>query len=105
MEGVYYIIIGLFVDIIGAIFIIRPLLEKIKPPPGGEQEYDDEVEEENDDDVEEEKKKKEPLFLTMKPFSHYTRNYRLAWTGLILLCFGFVLQIIGNYIQSIELAK
>jgi len=97
MEGIYYIIVGLFFDIIGAIFIIRPLLDKIERPAGVEEESED-AEEEYED--EEEKKKEEKLYFTMNPFSNFRRNYQLAWIGLILLCFGFALQTVGNYIQS-----
>ena len=98
MEGVFYIITGLIFDIAGAIFIIRPLLDRVRKLPE-EEEIEEEIEEE------EEENKIEKLFLTMNPFSQYRRNYQLAWTGLILLCLGFVLQIIGNYIQSLEFMK
>lgn len=93
-EATWLIIIGLGFDILGAIFIIRPLLDKVSKPPN---EKENQNEEEYDED---DKKKDETLYLTMNPFSHYRRNRQLAWIGLILLCIGFSLQIIGNWIQN-----
>ncbi len=93
-EATWLIIGGLVLDIFGAIFIIRPLLDKVSKPLN---EKENKNEEEYDED---DKKKDETLYLTMNPFSRYRRNHQLAWIGLILLGIGFSLQIIGNWLQN-----
>jgi len=41
-----------------------------------------------------------PLFISLKPYSHYRKNRNLAIAGLVLLVIGFSLQIIGNWLQN-----
>ena len=38
MEGINYIIVGLAFDILGAVFIILPLLERVRKLSGNEEE-------------------------------------------------------------------
>jgi len=91
-EATWWIVIGLGFDIAGAIFIIKPLLEKFSRLPG--------VKEDENEEVSLKDEKGKELYFSLNPFSHYARNRQLAWTGLIMLCFGFILQIIGNWIQN-----
>ncbi len=92
MDPTWIIIIGLGFDIAGAILIIKPLLERFSTMPG--------VKEDENKEASLKDHNGKPLYFSLNPFSHYARNRQLAWAGLILLCFGFVLQIIGNYYQN-----
>jgi len=70
-------------DIIGAIFIVFPLLTLVKRTWG---------------DANPEKEQTRSDMLGM--FWDDQRVQRLAWIGIVLLTIGFTLQIIGNWFKN-----
>lgn len=83
MDPTWIIIIGLGFDIVGAIFIISPLLTLVKRTWGN---LNPEKESLRDD--------------MLGQFWGDKRIQRLAWIGIVLLSMGFGLQMVGNYFQN-----
>ena len=79
----FIIITGLGLDIIGAIFIVFPLLTLVKRTWG---------------DMNPEKEHTRSDMLGM--FWDDRRVQRLAWIGIVLLSVGFAMQIVGNWLQN-----
>ena len=79
----WIIITGLALDIIGAVFIVGPLLTLVKRTWG---------------DINPEKEKVKSDMLGM--FWDDQRIQKFAWIGIVLLSVGFTMQIIGNYYQD-----
>ena len=83
MEPTWVIIIGLGFDIVGAIFIVFPLLTLVKRTYG---DMNPEKERLRDD--------------MLGAFWDDKKIQRLAWIGIVLLSMGFSIQIVGNYYQN-----
>jgi len=82
-EATWLIVIGLGFDIIGAIFIVGPLLNLVNRTWGRMN------------------PEKELLGNDMKGmFRDDKRIQKLAWIGIILLSIGFAMQILGNWLQN-----
>jgi len=83
MDPTWIIIIGLGFDIIGAIFIVVPLLNLVNRTWGRLN------------------PEKELLDNDMKGmFRDDKRIQKLAWIGIVLLSVGFFLQGVGNWLQN-----
>ena len=83
MDSYHLIITGLLLDMVGAGLIVSPILSLRKM---------------SQDELD-----RQALFNSVgRHVKQVNRNQILAWSGLGFLIFGFILQIIGNYIQYLN---